>query len=217
LEEGNDLIDALIEAQGALYSEEMGAHVARDTPQELFHWLIGSILLSARIRSRNAVAAARALRAVGLHRIAAIAAADRADVVRVLGENGYARFDESTADDLRATARWAQDSWHGDLRRLRDAGGDAAEVRERLTGATGLGPLGARIFAREVQLVWDVFYPCLDGPALTQARAFGLPEEAGALAERAGTRERFVRLVAALTRAAIEGPAERVAALAPGA
>jgi hypothetical protein len=206
-----DLIDTLIDEQGELYSEEMGANIARDTPQELFHWLIGAIMLSARIAAGNAVRGAAALRDAGLHKIEAIDAADRRELVRVLNENGYARYDESTADYIRDTARWAQESCGGDLRRLRDAGGDGAAVMKRLKGAKGLGPLGSRIFAREAQLVWDVFYPVVDGPAIRQAEAYGLPTEAEPLAEAAGGRERFVRLCAALTRVALDGPTEAVA------
>jgi len=109
----DDLIDVLIDEQGQLYSEEMGAHPGRDTPQELFHWLVGAIMLSARISASNAVQAARALREAGLHRIDAIREADRAELVRVLNENGYARFDESTADYIRETAAWVNEEYGG--------------------------------------------------------------------------------------------------------
>ncbi len=204
------LIETLISEQGTLYSEEMGADIGRDTPQELFHWLVGSIMLSARISSSNAVRGAAALRSAGLHRIDAIEAADRTELVRVLNENGYARYDESTADYIRDTASWAKRDWGGDLRRLRDAGGGSDAVLRRLQGAKGLGPLGARIFAREAQLSWAVLYPMLDGPAVDQAESYGLPTDAGALAEAAGGAERFVRVLAALTRVALDGPTEAV-------
>jgi len=204
------LIDTLISEQGTLYSAEMGANVGRDTPQELFHWLLGAIMLSARISASNAGRGAAAVRSAGLHKIDAIGEADRTELVRVLNENGYARYDESTADYIRDTAAWAKEEWGGDLRRLRDAGGDANAVQRRLQGAKGLGPLGARIFAREAQLAWDVFYPMVDGPAVDQARSYGLPTDAGALADAAGDRDRFVRLLAALTRVALDGPTEAV-------
>lgn len=204
------LIDTLIAEQGTLYSEEMGAHIARDTPQELFHWLIGAIMLSARISAGNAVQGAAALRKAGLHKIDAIRRADRTELVRVLNRNGYARYDESTADYLKDTADWLHEAHGGDLRRLRDAAGDAKAVLEALQGAKGLGPAGASIFAREAQLAWDVFYPALDGPAEKQARAYGLPDKALDLATAAGDRERYVRLLAALTRVALDGPTEAV-------
>jgi hypothetical protein len=210
----DDIIDALIEESGTLYSEEIGANIARDTPQELFHWLIAAIMLSSRISSGNAVEGAAALRAAGLHKIDAIKAASWEEIVRVLNENGYARYDESTARYLQDTADWAEESCGGDLRRLRDEAGDGDAVLEALQGAKGLGPTGADIFAREVQLVWDAVHPRMGGPAEKQAQELGLPDDAGQLAEAAGSRERFVRLVAALTRVALDGAGPRVAELA---
>ena len=206
----DDIIDALIDESGVLYSEEIGANIARDTPQELFHWLIASIMLSARISAGNAVQGAAALREAGLHKIDAIQDAAWEDIVRVLNENGYARYDESTARYLQDMAAWAEETCDGDLRRLRDAAEDVNAVLKGLQGAKGLGPTGANIFAREAQLVWDVFYPRLDGPAEKQAKKMGLPDDAQKLAGAAGSRERFVRLVAALTRVALDGPGPRV-------
>lgn len=206
----DEIIEALIEESGTLYSEEIGADIARDTPQELFHWLVASIMLSARISAGNAVQGAAALRAAGLHGIEALRAADWADIVRVLNENGYARYDESTARYLQDTADWAEETCGGDLRRLRDEAGDDGAVLKALQGAKGLGPTGADIFAREAQLVWDVFYPRIDGPAKKQAELLGLPVDAADLAAAAGSRERFVRLVAALTRVALGGAGPRV-------
>ncbi|MDG4649408.1 hypothetical protein P6F26_13265 [Roseibacterium sp. SDUM158017] len=206
-----DIIDTLIEESGELYSEAIGADIARDTPGELFHWLIGAIMLSARIGAGNAVEGAAGLREAGLHGIEALREAAWEDVVRVLNEHGYARYDESTARYLRDTARWAAETCSGDLRRLRDAaGGDAGALLKALQGAKGLGPVGADIFAREAQLVWDAFYPSFEGPGRKVAADLGLPQDPGLLAEAAGSRARFVRLVAALTRVALEGRGPRL-------
>jgi hypothetical protein len=43
---------ALIDHRGTLCSEEIGANIARDTSQELFHCLICALMMSARIRPR---------------------------------------------------------------------------------------------------------------------------------------------------------------------
>ena len=203
-----DVVTALIEHQGQLYSEAIGANIARDTPQELFHWLIGALMLAARIDSGLAVDAAAKLREAGLHKIDAILDADDDRLIEVLTEGGYTRYREVTTGYLKETAAWARDRFDGDLRVLRDEAGDADAVLQALQGAKGLGPTGAAIFAREAQLVWDIFYPRADGPALDAARDLDLPTGAEALQDLAGGRERFVRLMAALTRAALDGPAE---------
>lgn len=204
----DDVVAALIDTQGTLFSEEMGAHVARNTPQELFHWMEGAILLSARIDAALAVQAARALRSGRLHKIDVILATDYWDMVAVLRDNGYRRYDEKTAEYLRETAQWMRDRYQDDLRNMLDDDPDV--VLKRLAGAKGLGKVGASIFAREAQLVWDVFYPRADGPALKAAERLDLPAETEPLVALAGSRERFVRLMAALTRAALDGPAPAV-------
>jgi hypothetical protein len=205
-----DVARALIEHQGTLYSEAMGVNIARDTPQELFHWLVGAILLSARIDSGIAVDTGRALREAGLHKIDAILDASEDRLIEVLTEGGYTRYREVATGYLKETAAWARDGFDGDLRRLRDEAGDADGILEALQDAKGLGPMGAGIFAREAQLVWDVLHPRADGPALDAAEDLGLPKDADALSDLAGSRDDFVRLLAALTRAALDGPADAV-------
>ncbi len=206
-----DIAGVLIEEQGTLYSEAMGAHIDRDTPQELFHWLIGAILLSARISGDLAIQAGEALRAADLHKIEVILDTPRAKRIEVLNKNGYARYDNITADYLYDTATLIDETYQRDLRKLREeADGDESRIVSLLTEAKGMGETGAQIFLREMQFVWDEYYPRIDGPALKAADALGLPEDASRLADLAGSKERMARLVAALTRAELEGPADAV-------
>ncbi|QPH53047.1 hypothetical protein [Pontivivens ytuae] len=203
-----DIVNALIDSQGTLFSEEMGANIARDTPQELFHWLEGAILLSARIATAQAIEAAQALRAEKLHKIDEILAIDKWDMVAVLRHNGYKRYDTVTTEYIKDAAQMVRDRYDDDLRGMKSD--DPDEVIARIKEVKGIGDVGADIFAREVQLVWDVFYPRADGPALDAAKDLGLPTDPQELAALAGSRERFVRLMAALTRAALDGPSEQV-------
>lgn len=206
-----DLVDTLIREQGTLYSEAIGASIKHNTPQDLFFWLIGALLLSARISGELAVRAAIGLRAHDLHKIGVILETPRERRIRVLNESGYARYDNIAADYLYETAQLVDEKYHRDLRKLREeADGDEARVRALLTEAKGVGAVGANIFLREIQWVWDEYFPRLDGPALKAAKALGLSEDAARLAKRAGSKERFTRLAAALTRAALEGPTEAV-------
>lgn len=207
----DDVIQTLIDEQGALYSEAMGASIERNTPQELFHWLIGAILLSARISGDLAVKAGQGLRMRDLHKIGAILETPRDKRIKVLNENGYARFDNIGADYIYAAAKLVDEKYKRDLRKMREeAGGDVARLCALLKEIKGIGDAGANIFLREVQWVWDEYCPRLDGPAVKAAKDLGLPADAKKLADLAGSKERFVRLAAALTRAGLEGPAEKV-------
>ncbi|MEY8841193.1 hypothetical protein AB9K41_19370, partial [Cribrihabitans sp. XS_ASV171] len=97
-----------------------------------------------------------------------------------------------------------------DLRHMRDDAGGRNEILEALTAFKGIGKTGATIFAREAQIAWEVLYPMLDDASATQAAKLGLPQDAHGLAEAAGSRERFTRLVAALTRVSLDQPSDRV-------
>lgn len=205
-----EIVRALVEDQGRLWSEEIGARIDADTPDEWFHWLLGALLMSARISATQATQAAGALKVEELNTVQGLLESDRDQRIRVLNENGYARFDNRGADQIMAAAERVRDAYDGDLRRLRAEGGDAAGIRARLKAFDGIGEVGAEIFAREAQLVWDEVFPTADDHALEEARALGLPDRPEDLAQIAGGRERYVRLIAGLTRAWLDGPTDRV-------
>ncbi|MEE4206319.1 MAG: hypothetical protein V2I39_08500 [Erythrobacter sp.] len=203
-----DIVDTLIEKQGTLFSESMGIDLSADSAEADFAWLVGSILLAKRISHSLAERAGKALNEAGLMSVEGICEADEKTLIHTLGENGYKRYRELATDYLKATARWVRDELGGDLRSLRS--GDADAVLERLHGAKGIGDVGAEIFAREAQWNWDEFYPRLEGPAADKARELGLASEHGPLVSMAGSRERFIRLAAALSRAAVDETDEEV-------
>ena len=74
------------------------------------------------------------------------------------------------------------DRYQGDLRKLREAAGrDPQEERRLLEEFKGIGDVGADIFMREVQLVWDELYPFADRRGLSAAARLGLGDSAQAL------------------------------------
>ena len=128
-------------------------------PTALFQWLCASLLFSARIR---ADAALRALFEAGLTTPETMASATWRSAP-ILNRSGYARYDESTSRMLGETSRMLLDRYQGDLRKLREAAGrDPQEERRLLEEFKGIGDVGADIFMREVQLVWDELYPFAD-------------------------------------------------------
>ena len=72
-----------------------------------------------------------------------------------------------------------------------------------------LGDVGADIFCREVQAVWDELFPFADKKALATAQRLGLGDDAGALAKLVSPRD-FPRLLAALIRTGLSKDYESV-------
>ena len=214
------VIAALLSEHGRTYAAAGGVllHGPGDaTPSHLFRLLCLSLLLSARIRAEVAVQAARALAEHGWTTPAAVAATTWAERTAVLNRAGYARYDEKTSRMLGAAADRVLRVDGGDLNHLRvRADYDPAQERAFLQEFTGIGPLGASIFAREAQLVWPELYPYADERALRSAGRLGLPADAAELAARVDDAGTFTVLLAALVRCALARDEERILQLAEG-
>jgi hypothetical protein len=165
--------------------------------------LVLSVLLSARISSEVAVAAARELAAAGMRSPRAMLEAGWQGRVDALGRGHYRRYDERTATMLGDGAALLLDRWRGDLRRLRDEGRDAGGVTTLLQQFPGIGPVGAAIFCREVQGVWPLLAPFVDDRAAEGAARLGLPRTPDRLAALVSPDD-LPRLVAACVRADLD-------------
>lgn len=196
-----DVVSALLARHGQTFADEMGIDLSDPGPSELFQLLVGSLLMAARISSDIAMSAARALFDHGFTTAQRMADASWQERVDALGEGHYVRYDESTSSYLGETSAMLVERYDGDLRRLRDqADGEVKRLRALIKECKGMGDVGASIFFREVQGVWDELYPFADETVLDPARELGLGDSAGKLADLV-PRSEFPRLVAALVRA----------------
>lgn len=195
------LVKALLARHGQTYGAELGLDLAHPGPGDLFGWLCAALLMSARIPAAAAIRAAAGLRRQGWTSAETLAASAWAERVAALDAAGYARYDEKTATQLGDLAETLRDAYGGDLRRLREATGcDPVEERRRILAFKGIGPVGADIFFREVQLAWDELFPFADARSLATAADLGLPATPAGLAALV-PQSRFPALLAALTRA----------------
>jgi hypothetical protein len=193
------MVQPLVEKYGQTFAEEAGIRL-RNAPSPLYQLLVMTTLLSARINSGVAMAAARELFRAGYRTPRAMLAASRRDRVDALDRGHYQRYDDSTARELGTAARYCLDRWRGDLRRLRaEADGDQRRLSVLLREFVGIGPTGADIFTREVQGVWPEFAPFLDRKVAAIAEAKDLPSTPAELAATVPSGE-FNRLAAALIR-----------------
>jgi endonuclease III len=196
-----DVLARLLTRHGRTYADELGVELDRGGAPELFQLLVGALLMSARIGTDIAVAAARALFERGYTHPGAMLDASWQDRVDALGEGHYVRYDESTATYLADTSTLLLERYDGDLRRLRAAAdGDRGRIHELLQDAKGIGRVGADIFCREAQRVWEELRPVADDHALGVADRLGLGDTAEELAELHGDDD-LSQVTAALVRA----------------
>ncbi|HZU91344.1 MAG TPA: hypothetical protein VE993_18980 [Stellaceae bacterium] len=202
----------LLARHGRTYCGELHIPIEKNTPSALFRWLCAAVLFSHRISAELARRAAAALAAAGWTSPRRLAQASWEERVRVLNRAGYARYDESAARMLGEDALLLLQRYRGDLRNLRErALRDPAAERRLLKEFKGIGEVGADIFCREVQGVWDELYPFADKRALAAARRLGLAADARALVALVD-RHDFPRLVAALIRTSLAGDYEEILA-----
>lgn len=199
------IVEALVARHGRTYADEAGISI-RDNPAPLFQLLVLSLLLSARIRADAAMAGFRGLVDTGWTTPAKLAASTWEQRTKTLNESGYARYDESTATMLGDTVDLLLDRYYGDLRQLRDhADHDPDAERRLLQQFSGIGEVGAAIFSREVQIVWDEMYPFADPRALAAADRLGLGGNLPDLIRNTNDAAHFTLVVAALVRCDLAG------------
>jgi hypothetical protein len=210
------VIRALLDRYGRTYCDELGIAIERYTPWPLFQWLCASILFSARISAELARRAARALIEQGWTSPLRMAETSWAERTAVLNRAGYARYDERTSRMLGDTAELLLRQYNGDLRKLRERAGYEPRVEHRLLKEfKGIGEVGADIFCREVQTVWDEVYPFADKKALAAAARLAVGNNATALAPLVERRD-FPRLLAALVRTGLAKDYEGIIETASG-
>ena len=190
-------VERLLAEAGRTYAAEAGIKLA-NTPSQLYRLLVLSVLLSAPIQAKVAVATARELSKAGLGTPAHMAEATWQQRVDALGRGHYVRYDESTATALGDGARLLLDKYSGDLRKLRDQASDRKELKALLREVPRLGPVGVDIFCREAQQVWPELRPYFDDKARKGAQRLGWSAED--LPKLVGEDD-YARLSAALVRA----------------
>jgi len=147
-----DKIDKLL-AEFPMYSVELGIDLT--TPAGRFKWFLASILFGARISEKIALNTYREFEKVGIDTADKILSAGWDELVRILDEGGYVRYDESTATNLPNIMEDLKERY-GSLDDLYEESSDTEDLEKRLQDFKGIGPVTAQIFLRELRGVWDV-------------------------------------------------------------
>ena len=134
-------------------AEELGIHLSSKKEEEPFKWFLVCLLFGKPIQQQVAERAFRALAAARLLSPDAILRAGWDELVRLLDEAHYVRYDFSTATKLLHVCKELKER-HGSLTGLLAQSKTPAELSANLQEFKFIGPVTARIFLREVGPVW---------------------------------------------------------------
>ena len=171
----------LVEATGGRFSIELGIDLSSLHPNELFKWLLASLLFGARISRKIAERTYRSFEKHDALSIETILAKGWQGLVEILDKGGYARYDFKTAAKLLEVAENLKSRYGGDLNLLHGESSGPADLENRLMAlGKGIGPVTTNIFLREMRGLWEKAQPALSKPAIIAARELGyLPEYPG--------------------------------------
>jgi len=135
-------------------AKDLGIDLSHGEEPALFQWLIASFLMGKRIQREIAAEAFRVI--VFKHQRDTprkLATCTQRDLVRMLGEARYTRYDESTAERLRKLGQKLNDEYGGQVLTLRENSADVAAFSKQLLTFDGIGPKTVEIFLREAEAV----------------------------------------------------------------
>lgn len=132
---------------------ELGIKLEAKEERELFKWFLACLLFGKPIQQQVARRAYEVLIGAGIDSVEKLAGSTWDDLVALLDQGHYVRYDYSTATKLLEVSRALKEQY-GSVTELLKASEDPRELEERLTAFKGIGPKTAEIFARDVVPVW---------------------------------------------------------------
>jgi len=134
-------------------AKELGVDLSSKKEEELFKWFLICLLFGKPIQRQVAERAFVALAAARLLSPDAILSAGWDELVRLLDEARYVRYDFSTATKLLHVCKELKERY-GSLTSLLAHSKTPAELSANLQEFKFVGPVTARIYLREVGPVW---------------------------------------------------------------
>ena len=133
-----------------LLPRDLGFEVQPRDETSLFRWFLASFLFGNRISQAVAAQTWRVLVVThGLDTPDRLCACSHRELVRMLGEGGYRRYDESTAERLTLLCRTLIDQYGGRILGIAEGATDREDFERRVLAFKGVGPVTLGIFMRE--------------------------------------------------------------------
>ena len=118
-------------------------------------WFLAAILYGGRISGQLAARTYRVFAARGIFTPESILAQGWDNLVVLLDEGGYARYDFKTATKLLRVMSALKEDYQGSVERVHDLSESYLDLESRLLAlAPGIGPTTVNIFLRELRGIW---------------------------------------------------------------
>ncbi len=169
-----DIMAEILEKYQGRFARELGLDL-KSGPAARQQWFLAAVLYGARISGVLAARTFRVFAAAGVYTPEAILAQGWDNLVVLLDQGGYARYDFKTATKLLKVMESLRDRYQGSLEYLHEAAADEADLERRLLElAPGIGPATVNIFLRELRGIWPKAEPPLSSLAQAAATHLGL-------------------------------------------
>lgn len=168
-------VRALVESRGQKYSEILGIDISEGKEDEVFKWFLASLLFGAPITESSVVKTYRCFQKHGVLTPKQILKTGWDDLVKILDEGGYTRYDFKTADKLLEVARNLTEKCSGSLCLIHSESSGAHDFENRLKNlGKGVGDVTVSIFLRELRDVWEKAEPNPTALVVLAAQELGI-------------------------------------------
>lgn len=135
-----------------LLPRDLGFEVLPRDESSLFKWFLASFLFGNRISQAVAAETWRVIVEVhGRDTPRKLCECSHVQLLRILGEGGYRRYDESTAARLSLLCKTLVDDYGGRILGIAEASDSREDFERRLLAFRGVGPVTLEIFMREAE------------------------------------------------------------------
>ncbi len=141
-------------AKDQINADELGVDVSSGSEKEVFKWFLVCFLLGKPIQQQIAMRTWKVFLDRGYDTPEKIHNASWQQLVDLLGEGGYRRYDELTASNLHDTMQTLLDEYGGKITTVYEQSDDRKDLESRLQDLKGVGPKTVEIFLREMKPVW---------------------------------------------------------------
>lgn len=149
-------VKVLVERFGQKYSEMLGINLKTGSDEEIFKWFLASILFGAPITETSVVKTYKCFEKHGVTTPQKILDTGWDDLVKILDEGSYTRYDFKTADKLLLVMGNLLKHYKGSSNLLHQQASNAADLEKRLKDlGKGIGDTTVSIFLRELRGIWE--------------------------------------------------------------